>query len=225
MPELRIIDFRDLNFFFYDLIFVNMNTESFIKKYFAINKAIYDGAMNPLRSHGPDHHMRVLRNALKLAKGRDADLEILIPACLLHDISAYFPEEVGDNYHDEDPKRAEKILHKNVFPKEKIDVVVDAIANHGSAGEFKTKRISEESKILCDADKLDVFGPIGVARIIMVKTLRGGTLNDVVEDFYAKGHLLRKWNGMSNRAKKIGKKDFEYSMQFLKSLAKKLEAK
>jgi len=191
-------------------------------KYLEINKHVYGSCKNPLRSHGPDHHVRVLENAMRLAGGQEVDMEVLTTACLLHDISAYFPDETGDRYHEEDPRRAEEILRENDFPVNKITNVVDAIRNHGSGVDFKTQRNSIESIILCDADKLDVFGPIGIARIIMVKTLKGGALGDVVDDFYTKGHLQRKWEAMSPRAQEIGKADYDYSMNFLKSLAQKL---
>lgn len=169
-----------------------MNNHTLAHNYLTINQRLYDEATNPLRSHGPDHHRRVYERAMQLAEGKDVDLEILTVASLLHDIAAYYPDQVGDNYHQEDPKRARRILEANHFNPEKIDAVIDAIANHGSDKKYADQRCTLESVILCDADKLDVFGPIGVARIMMVKTLRGASLEDIVKDFVDDGHLQRK---------------------------------
>jgi len=70
-----------------------MRQEDLIKKFYKINQDFYNQAKAPLKSHGPWHRRRVLDNALELAKGiKGVDFEVLIPACLLHDIGgAYFP--------------------------------------------------------------------------------------------------------------------------------------
>jgi HD superfamily phosphodiesterase len=187
--------------------------------------ALYSDAKNPLRSHGPDHHKRVWRNARKISKSYpDADMEILVSACFLHDIAAFYPDEVGDKYHDEDWRRAEEVLIEMNFDEKKRQHVIKAIASHGSDAKYKKGRDSIESQILCDADKMDVFGRVGCARIVMVKALRGADLKGVVDDFYYGGHLQRKWEAMTlPESKALIKKDYEYSVEFFKKLAEELE--
>jgi hypothetical protein len=91
--------------------------------------------------------------------------------------------------------------------------------------EFDHKIAEEaiETTLLRDADKLDVFGPVGVARIIMVRTLKGDTLDEIVADFYTGGHLKRKWEAITTKeARELVRDDYEYALAFFKRLAKEL---
>jgi HD superfamily phosphodiesterase len=196
------------------------------KQYVPINKKLYEDASNPLRSHGPDHHWRVYLNAKKIVKksGLEVDWKILTPACLIHDLAAYYPEEVGDNYHEEDVKRSAKVLKDMDYPEKEIEEILAAIGAHGSGEKYKEQRDTNESVVLCDADKLDVFGPLGIARVIMVKTLRGADLEEIIKDFWTDGHMQRKWDAITLEVSKdLGRKDYEYSMSFLKKMAEELE--
>lgn len=190
-----------------------------------VNKRRYNSAANPLRSHGPDHHWRVYQHALKLAKKLNVtyDEDILAGAALLHDMAAYYPEQSGEAYHDFDGKFAAEVLAEIEFPKDKVDAVLYAIAHHGSDTKYKRKNEPIEVSLLRDADKLDVFGPIGVARIIMVRTLKGDALEDIVRDFYTNGHLERKWLSITYDAtREMAQGDYEYSRAFFGELARKL---
>lgn len=91
------------------------------KSIFEANKKRFQNAPNPLKSHGPDHHWRVYQYCLLLAKmmGVNYDSDVMCGAALLHDIAAYYPDEVGDNYHQFDDKIAKKILLEINFPQEK----------------------------------------------------------------------------------------------------------
>jgi HD superfamily phosphodiesterase len=190
------------------------------------NEKRYAKASNPLKSHGPDHHWRVYQHALKLAEklGVTYDPDVLAGSALLHDMAAYYPERTGEAYHDFDHRIAEEVLHEVDFPTDKISAVLDAIEHHGSDPKYKQIDESIETTLLRDADKLDVFGPIGVARIIMVRTLKGDTLPDIVADFYTHGHLQRKWESITtDEARDLAKDDYEYSKQFFRRLAESLK--
>lgn len=192
----------------------------------AANQDSYDKAAHPLKSHGPDHHWRVYQHALKLAEklGIAYDPEVLAGAALLHDMAAYYPEKTGEDYHDFDHKIAEEVLREIEFPTSKIPAVLDAIANHGSDPKYKQENESIETILLRDADKLDVFGPIGIARIIMVRTLKGDTLQDIVSDFHTHGHLKRKWESITtDEARELAREDYEYSRNFFERLAESLK--
>lgn len=196
------------------------------QKVYEANQERYRTSQNPLRSHGPDHHLRVYKHALHLAEKLHVtyDEEVLAGAALLHDMAAYYPEESGDNYHDFDDKMAAEVLKSIDFPTDKLKATLFAIANHGSDAKYKNDTEPIEVTLLRDADKLDVFGPIGVARIIMVRTLKGDTMADIVEDFHINGHLERKWNSItSDEARDIASKDYEYSRNFFEHLAASLQ--
>jgi HD superfamily phosphodiesterase len=190
------------------------------------NTRRYRDASSPLRSHGPDHHLRVYRYAIKLADTLSVsfDSEVLAGAALLHDMAAYYPERTGEEYHDHDHKIAEEVLAEINFLTEKTEAVLDAIAHHGSDPKFRNAKESVETMLLRDADKLDVFGPMGVARIIMVRTLKGDTMKDIVADFYLGGHLERKWNSISYpETRALARVDYEYSLQFFERLSRDLK--
>ena len=185
------------------------------------NERQYKDAKNPLRSHGPDHHWRVYQYAVQLARklGVDYDAYVLAAACLLHDMAAYYPDRTGEDYHDFDHKIAEEVLRQVDFPSSKVPAVLYAIANHGSDAKYKQTDESIETTLLRDADKLDVFGPVGVARIIMVRTLKGDTLDDIVADFYTGGHLQRKWESITTpEARELVYADYEYAHEFFRRL-------
>jgi len=192
------------------------------KRLYEANQQKYHKAQNPLKSHGPDHHWRVYEHALALAKKLNVtyDPEVLAGAALLHDMAAYYPEKTGEAYHDFDHTIAEEVLHEIDFPYEKIQAVVEAIANHGSDPKYKQTNESIETTLLRDADKLDVFGPVGIARIVMVRTLKGDTLRDIVDDFWTNKHLERKWQAITyNETRQLAKANYEYSQDFFKKLA------
>jgi HD superfamily phosphodiesterase len=189
------------------------------------NERRYSEASNPLKSHGPDHHLRVYRYAQELAKKLkvDYDEEVLAGAALLHDMAAYYPDRTGEDYHEFDHQIAEEVLREINFPAEKVEKVSDVIAHHGSDPQYKQEGEPIETVLLRDADKLDVFGPVGVARIIMVRTLKGNTLPEIVADFYTQGHLQRKWDSITtDEARELARADYEYAVKFFERLQKGL---
>lgn len=196
------------------------------QKIYEANQERYNTAKTPLRSHGPDHHLRVYKHALALAEKLRVtyDEDVLAGAALLHDMAAYYPEQSGEQYHDFDDKLAADVLQTIDFPADKLDATLFAIANHGSDAKYKSSEEPTEVPLLRDADKLDVFGPIGVARIIMVRTLKGDSLEEIVADFYTNGHLERKWNSITfDESRAIAQEDYEYSKNFFERLAASLK--
>lgn len=189
------------------------------------NRELYEAAKNPLRSHGPDHHERVYRYATILADRLAVkfDDRVLTAAALLHDLAAYYPEETGDSYHEHDSVLAEKAMRELGMSDDEIARASEVIKYHGSDPKYKRDNEPVETKLLRDADKLDVFGPLGCARIVMVRTLKGDTLDQIVDDFWKGGHLERKWNSISYpEARAMAEPDYQYSRVFFKSLQESL---
>ena len=119
-------------------------------------------------AHDAEHIYRVLYNALEIAKTEAVNYDILIAACLLHD--------VGRKEQFEDPKlchaevgceKARCFLLENGFSAEFSEAVCHCILTH----RFRKSRPpqSMEAKVLFDADKLDVTGTLGIARTLMYK--------------------------------------------------------
>jgi len=127
--------------------------------------------------HSKSHVERVYNLAIRIAKEENADLDVVKAAALLHDIARAMEDEGKIEDHTvEGAKMARRILEEVNFPKEKIDKVIHCIEVHRFRKGIKTKDL--EAKILQDADRLDIIGAIGIARVFA----RGGWENMPIHD-------------------------------------------
>ena len=142
-------------------------------------------------AHDCEHVYRVLYNALEIAKAeQNVDYDILIAACLLHDIGR--KEQIADP----------SLCHAAVGSEKAYRFLLELGMKHDFAEKVRhciqTHRFRKnlppqptEAKILFDADKLDVTGAIGIARTLMYRGtlteplyrhLPDGTISDGTED-------------------------------------------
>ncbi|OOM78573.1 HD domain-containing protein [Clostridium sp. BL-8] len=167
-------------------------------------------------AHNLDHVFRVYNLCLLLAKYEEnVDLEILIPAALLHDIARV--EESSDKTGEIDHAVlgsvfAENILRKLEYEEEKIEKIKHCITSH----RFRTGNEPNtiEAKILFDSDKLDVIGASGIARTFMLAGQFGQRLTvDEQLNNYMKSNTVE--NG---RLKDVSKHTpfIEYEVKFKK---------
>ncbi|MDD5251670.1 MAG: HD domain-containing protein [Patescibacteria group bacterium] len=115
-------------------------------------------------SHDLNHAFRVLSTAEKIAREEKADLDIIVPAALFHDIVNY-PKNDPRRIHsaDESAEQTKKILEAvDDYPKEKIEKVVQAIRSCSFSKGIVPDLL--EAKILQDADGLEATGAISVMR-------------------------------------------------------------
>jgi len=120
-------------------------------------------APSPSEVHAKDHILRVLRRCMLLGEKLDADLETLVAAVYLHDLGRHY---IDDKAHGAlSAIKAEPVLERIEFPGEKRDRVLHAIRVHDVSA-TPEDRITLESKILYDADKIDTLGVVGVLRYI-----------------------------------------------------------
>lgn len=126
--------------------------------------------------HDKEHIYRVLYNALDIAScENNVDIDILITACLLHDIGRPAQLKDGSIDHAEyGSKMAFDWLIENDFNEDFSSKVAECILCHRYRGNNIPKTI--EAKILYDADKLDAAGLIGIARTLMYK----GVINEPI---------------------------------------------
>jgi len=170
-------------------------------------------------SHDINHVRRVLKNAESISRGMKVDWEILAASIYLHDIGRHYPEGVREHGPVSAPF-AKNVLERIQFPKEKNDHVIKAITYHDETFP-SSKRDSIEAKILYDADKLDVFGAIGVARYLIFNSLRGKQLEETVD--YALKNLPLRYEGLElDKTKKIAKKRYNYAIDYFKRLKQDL---
>ena len=125
-------------------------------------------------AHDKEHVYRVLNHALVIAEDEEnVDRDVLITACLLHDIAR--PEQIRDPslcHAEVGSYKAYGFLRENGFSEEFSAHVRDCIRTHRFRKNDQPQSV--EGKILFDADKIDVAGAIGVARTLVYK----GTVSD-----------------------------------------------
>jgi len=120
--------------------------------------------------HDFEHVLRVYRMAERLAGAEGADLEIVRAAALLHDAEGTMPgNESRVNHHHASAEFAAQVLAQEGWAAERIAAVQHCIRAHRYRGTETPRTL--EARILFDADKLDVLGAIGVARVIGYATL------------------------------------------------------
>ena len=130
-------------------------------------------------AHDKEHIYRVLYNALQIAREEtDVDYDVLIAACLLHDVGR--KEQFADPSLCHAMVGAEKatcFLRSRGFDEDFAEKVAHCIRVHRFRKAMPPQTL--EAKILFDADKLDVTGAIGIARSLMYKA-------EVAEPLYTK---------------------------------------
>jgi uncharacterized protein len=123
--------------------------------------------------HDFDHVLRVYRMVERLAQAEGADLEIVRAAALLHDARGTMPgADSRTDHHLASAKFAAQVLTDEGWPQGRIAAVQHCIRAHRYRDQSELPQ-TLEAKILFDADKLDVLGAIGVARVIGYATLAG----------------------------------------------------
>ena len=120
-------------------------------------------------AHDKHHVYRVLNAALDIANhtsAADIDMDVLIAACLLHDIGRERQFANPNLCHAQiGSEIACEFLISCRWPENQALHVKECIAAHRYRSNSAPKSI--EAKILFDADKLDVCGAIGIARTLI----------------------------------------------------------
>ena len=118
-------------------------------------------------AHDFQHIMRVYKNAETIGRREGADMEILLPAVLLHDLVVYPKGSAKTSKSaDDSADLAEKWLQSYGYPQDKIDRISYCIRTHSYSKRLVPTTL--EGKILQDADRLDALGAIGIARTFSV---------------------------------------------------------
>ena len=163
--------------------------------------------------HGYEHTERVIELSKVLGKTMNADMDVLIPAAILHDIG-----RPNDNHAYHSGVNARKILQEHGYSK--IEEIVHAIEVHSFSVGGEAKTI--EAQILSDADKLDAIGAIGVYRTAQYGVEHNCTLDEFIKHFHEK--LLKLKDLLyTKEAKKLAEKRHNYMLIYLDQLDKELK--
>jgi len=139
-------------------------------------------------AHDQEHVYRVLYLALDLANYEtNVNQEVLIAACLLHDIGREKQFENPFLCHAQiGAEMAYEFCKANGFSSSDAQHIKDCISTHRYRSDNTPE--SMEAKILFDADKLDVTGAIGIARTLIYK----GQVNEPLYNTDEKGNVFTK---------------------------------
>lgn len=124
--------------------------------------------------HDFDHVLRVYRMAEHLAEKEGGDLEIILAAALLHDAEGAAPGENNQrsSHQHASADFASLVLKQEGWQDARIEAVRHCIRAHRFR-DASEPPATLEARILFDADKLDVLGAIGAARVIAYAALDG----------------------------------------------------
>lgn len=133
-------------------------------------------------SHGPDHSERVFHNAMTIGRQMEAELAVLAPAALFHDIGR--KEESLSRGRVCHAKRGAEIaapLLRNLgYLEAEIEAICHCIRTHRFRGGLRPASL--EAEILYDADKLDSIGAIGIGRAFLFAGQIGARLHNPEQD-------------------------------------------
>lgn len=120
-------------------------------------------------AHDKEHIYRVLYGAMEIAgEEQDVDYDVLICACLLHDVGRQEQFENPSLCHAQvGSEKAYGFLMEQGFGEDFAAKVRHCILAH----RYRNNNVPEtiEARILFDADKLDATGAIGIARTLFYK--------------------------------------------------------
>lgn len=137
-------------------------------------------------AHDCQHVYRVLYGALEIARCEaQPDMDVLIAACLLHDVGREEQFANPELDHAEvGAVKAERFLRSLGCSDSFCAHVRDCIRTHRFRSDCPPETL--EAKILFDADKLDVTGAMGIARTLVYK----GAVRDPLYTVDADGTVL-----------------------------------
>jgi uncharacterized protein len=132
--------------------------------------------------HDFAHIMRVVGTCKNIGSKVGANLEILIPAALFHDI-VNIPKDHPDRKlaSQKSAELAKNILKDFDYSEEEIDHIKTVILEHSYSLGKKPSGI--ESSVLQDADRLDALGAIGIMRNVSCGCLMGAPFYNVNDPF------------------------------------------
>ncbi|MCI8622129.1 MAG: HD domain-containing protein [Provencibacterium sp.] len=137
-------------------------------------------------AHDKEHIYRVLYTALDIA-GQESgvNLDILITACLLHDIGRQEQFENPRLCHAAaGAEKARAFLLESGFSSDFAGEVAACIRSHRYRADNPCRSI--EAKVLFDADKIDVSGALGIARSLLYI----GQVGEPLYSFRENGEIL-----------------------------------
>lgn len=167
-------------------------------------------------AHNMQGHINlVLKNAKLLVGKEGGDFRICKAAVLLHDIGYVHSDREHAKYS---AKMAKGFLKTLGMDKETVERIITCIRYHG--WKFRKERTTLEAKIVGDADRVEAFGPWGLARKFGDDlTSRKMGINETLAD--AENFTEKAFKSMHTKTgKEMAKPLYENSRGFFRLLKK-----
>lgn len=165
-------------------------------------------------THGLEHTERVYKLCLDLGKKVEADLSILLPAALLHDVGRGKADHAAEG-----AELARRVLYSIGYAQDKIEAVVEAISAHSFTGGISPDSL--EAQILSDADKLDAIGAFGIYRAAMYSGEHGRRVEGFIAHFHDK--LLKlKDQLFTGEARQLAESRHRFMQEFLTQIEREM---
>ena len=177
------------------------------------------------------HTQDVVKIALTLAEKENADKEIVEISAWLHDVGFSDKRAKIITHHVYSAEMAENLLRDLRFNSRKTEQILQCIREHmgpantfdtllkaeGKTQEFLPQPSTIESKVVYDADMINLCGPFGVVKMIIFKTREGKNFREIIDS--VKSLSIKAFNDLKTKSgKEIGKKYFSASEEFLKMI-------
>ncbi len=166
-------------------------------------------------AHGFDHTLRVVHLCEAIGAREGADMAVLIPAAVFHDIARPLEEETGVPHEEEGARMAAAYLESIRYPADLVPGIVHAIRAHRYSSGIAPETL--EARVLSDADNLDAMGAVGIVRTFMQAGEQGRGIEDATRHFYDK-LLNLKGRMYTESAREIARERHAFLVAFLDAL-------
>ena len=188
--------------------------------------------------HGLEHTQRVYKLCEHIGNKENADIEIVLPAAILHDIARKEQDDSKGkiDHASRGAELAREILKKLGLEDDKIEKIAHCIEAHRFRKELIPQSL--EAKIIYDADKLDSIGSIGIARTFYFAASLGAIVHNkdidventkeyskddcAYREFLVKLRYIKN-KIITNEAKKLAEERHNFMVEFFDRLKKEVE--
>ena len=133
-------------------------------------------------AHDFSHILRVCRIARKIGQEEKADMKVLLPAALLHDLESKKGLKSGKEPSGQAGLGAARsFLQGKGLDRDRIEKVLYAVEVHSFSRGILPATL--EARILQDADRLDAMGAIGIARLFVTGGAMGREMYHLQDPF------------------------------------------
>ena len=128
----------------------------------ALQRFVRDELGQDHTGHGYLHAVRVVKNARKILRKEKGDERIIVTACYLHDC---IDHKLFDDIEGQKAK-VKVFLSSLSYSESEMSMILFIMENISFSSGKSAELTDSNARIVCDADRLDAVGAIGIIRTI-----------------------------------------------------------